>query len=607
MSEQNDQPFFAEHHRSTLNLLQRLQEHTRSNIPAMMAQRAASTFSLQPEPTPQEAADTIAVTVYPQDPFIGKPEVRFINATDIRPGLVNARLQMYNNAAQPDEQGDYLYWPGTLEFSQVNSFYFTNFTLRMYEWFARRAIPWSFPTARLTINPRAGNGANAFYSEQDRMLGFYSFALRDETIHTADSADIVSHEAAHAILDGLRDLYNESFGLGPTAFHESFGDMTAVLVALHDDSLVRRLLELTGGNLSLNNFIASVAEYMTQQLQQDVTQHVRGHTIYLRNALNNLTNKPFDALPYALANPEFELGRQSHNYSRLFTGAFYDLLVAIYELESRQRPQQLAVHKTRDILGFLLVEAIELGPVGEFDYSDMAKAVLMADVLLYEGRHVELQKRVFEKRGILPAEQADAFLEAQRHLPDVSLPTTLNSALASALFLEEVLPALKIMPDAELIPLAAVRNAAGYAHLTYFMTRRISLSGKEFGRFDGAALDAFGGLTLTFGPDNRLKAVFYRPVTDEDARQIRVLVTDLITYGLVADEMPQPQIPVYQMLNATLPKAFRLPAVPRLDRPGMEAERPQLVRLPVIFDNLASTPAYVADYLNAWLERFNRR
>lgn len=605
MSDPKDKKSFAEHHRSTINRLQRLQEHTRSNIPAMMAQRAVSTFTLQPEPIPEEATDSISVMVYPQNPFLGKPEVRFINGRDIRPNLINARLQIQNTLAQPDDDGNYLYWPGTQEFSQVNSFYFGNFTLRMYERYARRAIPWSFPTARLTIDPRVGAGANAFYSEQDRMLGFYSFTVRDETLHTADSADVVSHEMAHAILDGIRDLYNECFGLGPTAFHESFGDMTAVLVALHDDSLVRRLLELTDGNLRLENFIASVAEYMIDRLRAEYTQHVRGHTIYLRNALNNLTNKPFDELHYTLDNPEFELGRQSHNYSRLFTGAFYDLLVAVYEEECKTSQPQLAVHRTREILGYLLICAIEIGPVGEFDFGDMARAFLMADVLVYEGQHVELQKRVFAQRGILSLEDADAFLAEQRSLPELSLPPSLNSPLASALFLEEsVLPALKLPTDAELIPLSAVRNVDGFAFLTYFMSRRISLVGEQYRQFNGATLDAFGGVTLTFGADNQLKAVFYRPVTDEDERQIKLLVTDLIQYDLVADQPLSAQVPLYEMFYEALPKALKLPALRRLDRPEIVTEKPQLVKLPLIFDNLLQTPSNITDYLQGWLKRF---
>src|SRR5690606_15601774 len=127
--------------------------------------------------------------------------------------------------AHPDEDGNYIFSVDTSQFELVNAFFYTTFTLRMYERYARRAIPWAFPGARITVDVHVGNDANAFYNENARLLGFHTFTGHDGVERsTAISADIVTHEAAHAVLDGLRDLWNESFGLGPRAFHESFGD-----------------------------------------------------------------------------------------------------------------------------------------------------------------------------------------------------------------------------------------------------------------------------------------------------------------------------------------------------------------------------------------------
>ncbi len=451
---------------ATFHRLRRLQEHSRSNIPAMMMQRSMSTFTLQTEPVPDELMGDVSIVVYPQDPFVGEPAVRQVDANDIRPGLVNSRVRIQDSGggvAQPDTEGNYMYWPGTKEFDQVNSFYYTTFTLRMYERYARRSIPWSFPTPRIMVDPHVGNEANAFYNEQDRLLGFHYFEAQGEAVSTATSADIVSHEAAHAILDGLRDLYNESFGLGPASFHESFGDMSAVLVALHDDSLVRRLLEWTKGDLRMDSFITAIAEQMTASLRES-GMSAPERTVYLRNALNDLKAIPFDELPYVPDNPEMELGRQVHNYSRLFTGAFYDILAGIYEKLSQDMPSHLAVHRARDMVGYMLVSAIELGPVGEFDFSDMARAFLAADAVLYDGRHHGILTEVFGERRILSPAAAADYLKELKDLPNIGLPEALNSALTSALFLEQkVIPALKLPEDIELIPMGAYRNTAGHA------------------------------------------------------------------------------------------------------------------------------------------------
>lgn len=582
--------------------LRRLQEQNRSDIPGMMMQKSMSAFTLHDDVAPEPPRSTISVVVHPQDPFVGEPSVRQMSSSDIGPGLVNTRFQIRDSVvkpARPDAQGNYLYWPGTPEFDQVNSFYYATFTLRMYERYAHRTLPWSFPAPRLFIDPHAGDGANAFYSEQDRLLGFHSFEVEKEFVYAAQSADVVSHETAHAILDGLRDLYNESFGLGPAAFHESFGDMTAVLVALHDDSLVRRLLDWTKGNLRLGNFISVVADQLTERLKQQ-GQQIPGRTIYLRNALNDLKFLAFDQLPYVSANPEVELGREVHNYSRLFTGAFYDIVVGIYESLRRSMEDRTALHSTRDIVGHILIGAIELGPVGELDFSDMARAFLAADTILYDGKHNPILKQVFDARGLLSTADADSFLNGLTTLPDVRAPENIDSAVDAALFLEQkIAPMLSIPSD--LTPMNAYRNAAGSVFITYFNHRRTTLQGGQFRQFEGSHLDIFGGLTLAFDSTGRLRSVCLRPVTDEDIRQIHILTADLIADGSIVAGSGSTNLVTTQPLynQPDNPAGLWLGNPPLIDAP-LEPGRAKLVKYPVIFDKLPGRISNGLQYLAAW-------
>ena len=585
---------------SVYNHLRRLQEYSRSDIPAMLMQRAMSSFALQSEPIPPQAVDHVSVVVYPQDPFVGQPEVRQMSAADIQAGLSNSRVRVQDSAgetAQPDDVGNYMYWPGSIEFDQINSFYYTTLTLRMFERYAQRAIPWSFPTPRITLDPHLGQEANAFYNEQDRLLGFHSFESNGITVSAATSADIVSHEAGHAVLDGLRDLYNESFGLGPAAFHEAFGDIAAVLVAMHDDSLVTRLLEWTGGNLRTDSFISAIAEQMTQSLQEHA-QHVHGRTVYLRNAFNDFKAVPFDELPVRADQPDSQLSRQQHNYSRLFTGAFYDILVGIYEQLNAEMPDHIAVHRARHIAGSLLICAIELGPVGEFDFSDMAKALLIADAVLYEGEHHGIITDVFDHRGILSAHNAVSYIVTQEALPEIRLPDTLSSALNSALFLEgTVAPALKLPIEVELIPLGAHRNAAGNAFLTYFHSRKMTLEGGQFKQFDGTSIDVLGGLTLMFDSVNLLRSAFFRPVSDEDLRQIRILIADMVAQGLITDTLHAGSV-----LYSRQPQALWLPGTA-----ARRSEGRHLVKYPVLFDPIPTPITDLRDYLRGHIHRDSPR
>ncbi len=584
------------------NMMRQLQEHVRSNIPAMIAQRSLTSFTLSEEETPLQAREQVLVVVYPQDPFIGEPEVRRMSVNDVRAGLINGRVRIDDSrgeGAQPDENGNYMYLPGSIEFDQVNAFYYTTFTLRMYERYARRSIPWSFPASRIRIDPHAGTSANAFYDEQEQMLGFHSFMFGDEEHSTAQSADIVSHEAAHAILDGIRDLYNESFGLGTRAFHESFGDITTVLVALHDDSLVRRLLKWTNGNLRMTTFVSEVAERLVQ-LVQDGDDYLAEHTLYLRNAFNQFKHVEFDELPFSSANP-LDLSRQEHSYSRLFSGAFYDVLVGIYEsMKDDGLPEYVAIYNARDAVGRLVMTAIESGPVGELTFGDIAKAFLNADDVIFKGKHTTVIKDVFAERGILSSEDAENHLTYIRNLPDVKLPASINSWLASAQFLEnEILPALELSVDGELTPLSTHRNSDGNVFMTYFSSRSIRLYGDEYDKFKGTRLDIMGGLTLMFDKTDHLRSVCYRPVTDEDVRQIRILIAEMIEAGSIVDQL---YIRSQETLYQKMPQGLFIPD----SLPGkLDGTEYKLVKYPVIFDEVPEDAPEFEDYLNKWHKKKN--
>lgn len=576
-------------------MLQKLQAHHRASVSARIAQRSMSTFTLQPEPVPDAARFTVPVAVYPQNPFVGEPEVRGMYAGDIHPGLMNSRVRIIDDAGQtvrPNADDGYLYQPGEPAFVAVNAFYYTTFTLRLFERYAQRSIPWAFGAPRINVNPHVGDQANAFYNEQEQLLGFHTFTVGDSEQYTASSADIVSHETGHAVLDGLRYLYNESFGLGCRAFHESFGDIAAVLVALHDETLMHQAIDMTGGNLHATSFVTEIAEYLTGALQA-AESHFTEHTIYLRNAFNTLDDVPFDDLPPVADDPAIQPARQEHSYSRVFTGAFYEVLVSIYdELVRESASPIVALHRARDIAGRLLVSAIELGPVGEMDFSDMARAFLTADQVNFAGRHVPILRRVFAERKILSDEASQSHLDTLAQLPDLQLPDVINNTMTAALYLEEtILPALKQPITQQLLPLSTYRNSRGQVYMSFYSSESLSLNGSQYGEYDGSQIEVFGGLTLMFNPDNRLCSLVYRPVTESDRAQIRVMTADLIAQSRVTPVVHDP---------ASSPRP--LPGGLWIGKNALEQTGPaKLVTYPVMFDDVPEVADDLRGYLQSWL------
>src|SRR5688572_18485909 len=128
-------------------ILQRLLQYSRASVPAIMARRSIGSFTLHEEPVPEQATNFRFLMVYPQNPFADEADVRRMHNDDIQPGLTNARVQVQDSRGiyvMPDEEGHYLYPDGSPEFDCINAFYYTTFTLRMFERFAGRAISWAF-------------------------------------------------------------------------------------------------------------------------------------------------------------------------------------------------------------------------------------------------------------------------------------------------------------------------------------------------------------------------------------------------------------------------------------------------------------------------------
>jgi hypothetical protein len=177
-----------------------------------------------------------------------------------------------------------------------------------------RTVDWAFDAPQLLVVPRAGEMANAFYERESHSLQFFSFraftAQKERFIHTAYSQDIVAHETAHALLDGIApDLYS-TISPQSLAIHEAVADLAALLVSLQCRELTEAVLRDTHGDIGDSNAFSGLAEQFAMGLEQD--------RYYLRN-LNDPVRLP--DVPHD--NP--------HELSTVLSGAFYVLLKRTYE------------------------------------------------------------------------------------------------------------------------------------------------------------------------------------------------------------------------------------------------------------------------------------
>ena len=114
--------------------------------------------------------------------------------------------------------------------------------------------------AVLPVVPIEDEGLNAYYDR--KALHFFRDvnAATGEVVQSGDSPDVVTHEQGHAVLDAIRPDLWDAPHFEVAAFHEGFGDIAAILVALEETDLARAAIRETKGSLDHSNLVSRLAE-----------------------------------------------------------------------------------------------------------------------------------------------------------------------------------------------------------------------------------------------------------------------------------------------------------------------------------------------------------
>jgi hypothetical protein len=271
----------------------------------------------------------------------------------------------------PNAMGDFIETPLTTQFDAVHTFAVVRETLTMYQ----RAlavggvaapVPWQWntPTAAdpIQVFPRHSSMQNAFYSRTGKLLAFGFFPKPGvpapaPIICTCRSLDIVAHETGHAVLDGLKPNWILASNPPQTgALHESFGDLTAIFLALSQFDQVEAVVAQTKANLHNKTFLADLAEEFGLAL---------GLPFGLRNADNDLKLS--------------EVGNEVHALSQVFTGAIYDVLADIFAFERKPaiRDDAITLHSAAQYVMSLLLRAIHAAPAAGATFASVANQMLI--------------------------------------------------------------------------------------------------------------------------------------------------------------------------------------------------------------------------------------
>ena len=209
--------------------------------------------------------------------------------------------------------------------------------------------------------------------------------------------DVIAHELGHSILFATlgfpSDMAKNTAWYSEAnkrkngaflAFHESAGDLVAMIASLHHDTVIDYLLERTGGDLRQGANVVSRVGELRKANPDDF-----GKLNCIRNAANN---SKVGEVTVKKDGP--------HAYSLPLTGAIYDVFVDEFESRKSSADMREALEGARDYLGALLARAWSSHlSTDNLRYSKVRKALIEADREMGGGRKKLIDKN-FRNRGI---------------------------------------------------------------------------------------------------------------------------------------------------------------------------------------------------------------
>lgn len=266
-------------------------------------------------------------------------------------------------------------------------------------------------TNTLNILPRAGKDINAYYDRGSLKFFYFGDQVMQKNIYACDSRSVVCHEFGHAYLDILRpDLWSTQ-AAEIWAFHEAFGDMIAILENLQHDELIQFAIQETNGDLLKSNVLTRLAA----EMGIGVYHLTNGKDGSLKNCLRDMSIAFNYTEPEKLPSegPDNQIVNECHSFSRIFSGAFYEIIVKMSQKNMKDGQDQLtAIKNARDTSATYLFAAATSAPSTVRFFDAIARQILILDKTS-GGKYQDIISHVFSARGIIKKENVIKMLDVK--------------------------------------------------------------------------------------------------------------------------------------------------------------------------------------------------
>lgn len=260
----------------------------------------------------------------------------------------------------------------------------------------------------LLVKLDEGADFNAYYDR--KALRFFHGDTPFGRVYSGESPDILCHEMGHAVLDAIKPQLWGAASHEAAAFHEAFGDISAILSALQVKEMRVAVLKETRGKLHTSSSLSRLAEQLGAAIRLARPQDVELDC--LRNAVNSFTY--LDPMNLPQIAPASQLSSAPHSFSRVFTGAFFEVIARLLSLSTPKShepsPQDLGKIATR--AAKLLAAAVARAPVVSNFYAQVA-AEMVGEAVTRDRRFAAVLRAVFARRNILSLDSAMTISDLQ--------------------------------------------------------------------------------------------------------------------------------------------------------------------------------------------------
>ncbi len=298
-----------------------------------------------------------------------------------RPGNPPNESDPYCNSADDVLLGD----PG---FHCQNVYAIVMRTLARFEFALGRRVPWSFSSHQIQIAPHAFSDANAFYSRDDQAIVFGYFPGSKGVVFTCLSHDVAAHETTHALIDGLRERFNDPSSPDQAAFHEGFSDIAALLSVFSLPELVETLIDLDSPQRRPDHVAASAVDIpnLRRSALMGLAEQMGSEMAALRGSALRRSVELTPSDKY-LRQEEF---MEPHRRGEILVSAVLNSFLAVWRNRikglgeaapgyyNRQRVAEEGASAARHLLT-MAIRALDYTPPVDLEFSDFLSALLTAD------------------------------------------------------------------------------------------------------------------------------------------------------------------------------------------------------------------------------------